>query len=272
MSGPEELPLVSVLFLTYKRVDLLQKAVQNFRRHTSYPRMELVIADDGSTKAIQDEIRKLPVDVFALATQNRGLGANFNQGLARCTGKYVLVIQDDWMCAGPAEYLAEAVRVFEANPDLGIINFAGADHPADLSQRLYGSTEPCYVTPQAFEDGTIEYFLYSDQPHLQSRAAIDFVGPYLESRDMEECEIDYNHRWKNQTRFKTAVFPGYYQKAFTDEGGEQSFRTTRLRYKVHAMLQPAKPWLLKYAPGVFRLGKEGVQRMLRLLEKSGMVR
>jgi len=267
-----KLPLVSVLFLTYKRVDLLRQAVESFYRHTSYPNLEIVIADDGSRQEIQAEILKLRADVYALAPQNRGLGANFNQGLKRCRGKYILVIQDDWMCAGPPEYLEEAVGVFEANADLGIINFAGANHPPDFSRRLSGSREPCYVTPCALEDGTIEYFLYSDQPHLESRAAVDFIGPYLESRDMEECEIDYNHRWKNQTQFLTAVFPGYYRKAFLDAGGEHSFRTTRVRYKVQAMLQPAKPLLLKHAPGAFRVGKVLVQRALRLLEKSRLIR
>lgn len=268
----ETLPLVSVLFLTYKRVHLLKKAVANFRAHTAYPRLELVIADDGSAKSIQAEILNLPADIYALAPQNRGLGANFNQGLSRCTGKYILVIQDDWLCTGPPEYLREAVGVFENNPELGLINFAGADHPADLSQRLIGSMEPCYVTPRALEGGPIEFFLYSDQPHLQSRTAVDSMGPYLESRDMEECEIDYNHRWKNQTRFKTAVFPGYYLTTFTDAGGNHSFRTTRVRYKVHAILQPAKPFLMKTAPRIFKIGKEAIQRLLRLLEKSRVVR
>jgi glycosyltransferase involved in cell wall biosynthesis len=269
--GREALPLVSVLFLTYKRVHLLQSAVHSFRQHTVYPNLELVIADDGSAREIQDQIRTIPVDTYALAPRNRGLGANFNQGLQSCHGKYVLVIQDDWTCHGPEQYLAEAVRVLEANPNIGLINFAGEAHPPDYSSRLNGSTEPCYVTPQPLQ-GAIEYFLYSDQPHLQSRAALDFIGPYLESKDMEECEIDYNHRWKNQTQFLTAVFPGYYGRTFRDEGGEHSFRTTRFRYRVHAFLQPAKPLLLQRVPWLFQAGKSTVQAFLRIMERLRLVR
>lgn len=267
----EDLPLVSVLFLTYKRFGMLQRSVEQFLAHTEYPNLELVIADDGSGTAIQEQIRTLPAHVFALAGQNRGLGANFNQGLACCRGKYILVIQDDCVCKGPPEYLVQAVRVFEANPTLGLINFAGAAHPPDLSRPLEGSDEPCYLTPEPLQ-GPIRFFLYTDQPHLQSRAAIDFVGPYLESRDMEECEVDYNHRWENQTRFTTAVLPAYYLEAFAHEGEQHSYRTTRMRYKVHKALLPAKPLLQRLAPGVFKAARSSVERTLRFLERHGVIR
>ena len=49
-----EWPLVSVLFITYKRFDMLQKSFESFRRNTNYPRLELVIADDGSSTAFND--------------------------------------------------------------------------------------------------------------------------------------------------------------------------------------------------------------------------
>jgi glycosyltransferase involved in cell wall biosynthesis len=234
----------------------------------------LVIADDGSGPEIQQQIRTLPADIFVLAPKNRGLGANNNHGLRHCTGKYILMVQDDWKCRGPKDYLTNAVSVFEANPKLGFINFAGAKHPADLTQRLKGSAEPCYVTPRAYEDDHKEYFLYCDQPHLRSRISIDRIGPYIEDRDMEKCEADYSDRWKYQTEFLTAVFPGYYMTVFSNEGEalQQSFRTTRFRYKIANLLLPAKPFLTRYANPVFKLGKFFVQGGIRTLEKLRIVR
>ena len=268
-----EWPLVSILFITYKRFDLLKTTVESFR-NTDYPRLELVIADDGSGPEIQNQIRTLPVDVFALAPKNRGLGANNNNGIRHCKGKYILMLQDDWACQGPADYLKNAVRVFEANPQLGFINFAGAPHPPDLTQRLKGSDEPCYVTPRPYEGSHKEEFLYSDQPHLQSRVSLDAIGPYIEDRDMEKCEADYILRWKQQTQFLTAVFPGYYMKVFSNEGvaQQQSFRTTRFRYKVSRLLMPAKPFLVKHANPFFKLGKAVVQGGVSTLEKLRIVR
>lgn len=269
-----EWPPVSALFITYKRFDLLKKTVESFRRNTDYPRLELVIADDGSGPEIQEQIRTLPADVLALLPKNRGLGANNNNGIRHCSGKYILMIQDDWECRGPADYLRNAVSVFEANPRLGFINFAGPPHPADRTQRLEGSKEPCYVTPRAYEGSHKEEFLYCDQPHLQSRASLDAIGPYIEDRDMEKCENDYNFRWNDQTQFLTAVFPAYYMNVFSNEGQalQRSFRTTRFRYKVARWLLPAKPFLVKHANPIFRLGKAVVQGSVSTLEKLRIVR
>lgn len=269
-----EWPLVSVLFVTYKRFHMLKRTLESFRLHTDYPRLELVIADDGSGREIQEQIRTLPADVFALLPKNRGLGANNNNGIRHCKGKYVLMIQDDWECHGPADYLRNAVSVLEANPRVGLINFGGNPHPPDVHQRLAGSAEPCYVTTRPYILNGRECFLYCDHPHLQSRASLDAVGPYIEDRDMEKCEVDYTLRWKQQTEFLTAIFPSYHHKVFTDEGNAQqvSFRTTRFRYKVARLLEPVRPLLVKHANPVFRLGKAIVQGSVTTLEKLRIVR
>jgi len=267
-----EWPLVSVLFVTYKRFDLLKLTVESFLRETDYPNLELVVADDGSGDRIQSQIRTLPIDTFAFSTRNKGLGANNNLGLGHCKGDYILMLQDDWECHGPREYLKNAVSVMEANPSVGIVNFVGANHPADKTQRLAGSVEPCYITPQALQDGHMDHFLYSDNPHLRSRAMMEFMGLYIEDRDMEKCEIDYNLRWSRQTTFKTAVFPGYYRKTFVHVGAEQSYRTTRMRYRVARWLSPLKPWLLRSAPGLFHLGKAFVNRAIQLMERLRVIR
>lgn len=268
------LPLVSVLFVTYKRFDMLKSTVESFLQHTDYPNLELVIADDGSGPEIQEKIRTLPAHAFSLPPKNRGLGANNNAGLNLCTGKYILMIQDDWACHGPSDYLRQTVSVMEANPEVGIINFASVLHPPDLNQRLAGSTEPCYVTPKPYEDDRKEYFLYADQPHIRSQAAYELVGPYIEDRDMEKCEVDYNYRWANQTKFLTAVFPAYHLKVFSNEGVAQqvSFRKNLFRYRVAAALQPMKPFLQKYANPLFVAGKASINGTVKLLEKLRIVR
>jgi glycosyltransferase involved in cell wall biosynthesis len=265
-------PRVSVLFITYRRVDFLRMALEAFLRNTDYPNLEIVIADDGSGPEIQAEIRTLPANVFALLPKNRGLGANNNNGIRHCSGKYILMIQDDCECCGPSDYLRNTVQVMEANPEIGIVNYCGEPHPFDESQPLRGSTEPCYITPQAYTGGTKEHFLYSDQPHVVSRAAVEDVGYYLEDRDIEKCEVDYNIRWRDQKRFATAVFPAYYKRTYAHQGSDQSFRTTRVRHKVARLLQPAKPFLVRYAHPLFRIGKATVNGGVRALERLRLVR
>jgi len=270
-------PLVSVLFVTWKRFDLLKPTVESFLRNTDYPNLELVIADDGSPAEVQAQIRTLPAHHFSLPEKHRGLGANNNAGLKLCTGKYILMIQDDWLCHGPSDWLSNAIAVFEANPDLGIINFAGAPHPPELSMPLHinaGVKEPCYVTPRPHDNNNNELFLYCDQPHIRSRSALEFMGYYKEDRDQDKCEVDYATRWKYQTRFRTAVFPAYYKTVFTDEGTpEQSHRLAKFRYRAMAFLEPARQFGKKHAPlFLFRFGRWTVKKAIKVVEATRLVR
>lgn len=266
------LPLVSALFITYKRFDYLQRTFDAFLRNTDYPNLEIVIADDGSGPEIQEKIRRLPAHRFALSPKNGGLGANNNAGLRLCTGKYVLMIQEDCVCYGPPHYLREAVGVMEANPDVGMINFSGGPHPPDLSMRLAGSAEPCYVTPRPFEDGLKEHYLYSDQPHLRSMESVRVVGPYSELRDMGRVERDYELRWKAQTQYKTAIFPAYYRTVFRHDNSAPSFREARFRQRGARPLIPVARWLKRRCWPVYRVTRACFYGFARVLEELRIVR
>jgi len=272
MTGQQS-PLVSVLFITYKRFDLLKPTVESFLRNTDYPNLELVIADDGSGSEIQAQIRTLPAHRFSLPEKHRGLGANNNSGLRLCTGKYILMIQDDWLCHGPSDYLSNAVAVLEANPEVGIINFAGVNHPPDFNRRLKGNDQPCYVTPVPMISHK-EEFLYCDQPHIRSRAVLNSIGYYVENRDMDKCEVDYSTRWKQQTLFLTAVFPAYYMSVFSNEGVLQgrSHRLAKFRYRLAAFVEPIRPLLARRSPALLRAGRWGMQKTVAILEALRLVR
>lgn len=268
----DNLPLVSVLFITYKRFELLKRSVEHFLKNTDYPNLEIIIADDGSGPAVQTKIRTLPADVFALAPENRGLGANNNNGLRHCTGKYILMIQDDCICYGPSDYLRNTIAVMEANPEVGIVNYYGSNHSIDDTRRLPGSREHCYPFSVPFVDGLKEHFFYTDQPHVMSRSALEYVGYYLESRDIEQSEEDYNHRWRDQGKFLTAMFPAYYNKLFIHEGAEQSFRTSRFRYKLDAALVPIATFSKQYCKPLYNAGRKSVRTVVSALERLGVVR
>lgn len=267
-----DFPLVSVVFVTYKRYDLLKRSVEYFRQNTDYPNMELVITDDGSGAEIQARIRQLPVDIFALMPDNRGLGANNNNGLRHCSGKYILMIQDDCICYGPADYLRNTIAVMEANPDVGIINYYGSAHSIDESRALPGSGQPCYLFSKPFVDGLKEHFFYTDQPHVMSRAAFEHIGYYIESSDLEKSEDDYNRRWRNQTRFVTAMFPAYYNRLFLHEGAEQSFRTARFRYRLDDILKPVADFLKHHCQPLYRVSKTLVRAIVGAMERFRIVR
>lgn len=267
-----EFPLVSVLFVTWKRFDLLKPTVEAFLRNTDYPNLELVITDDGSAPEIQALIRTLPAHKFSLPREHRGLGANNNNGLRLCAGKYILMIQDDCICQGPADYLKNTIRVMEANPQVGLVNYYGDPHPLDKHHPLHGCHEHCHTMRPMPKEGNHEHFLYTDQPHVISREALDAVGYYLEDRDMEECEKDYTRRWRDQTCFATATFPKYYNRIYLHAGEKHSFRTNRFRYRVQRPLVPLARWLKRRCRPVYRAGHWTMNTGIRWMEKLRIVR
>lgn len=226
----QEFPLVSVLFITYKRVDVLKRSFESFVTNTDYPNLELVVTDDGSPAEVQDEIRKMPFDKMCLSPRNRGLGANTNAGLRACTGKYILQLQDDWECMGPADYLKKSVELMESQPQIGIVKFYGDPRSSESRFRIQGVTEECFWIPNDPGDGSGVKDVYTDTPHLKKRALCDILGAYKEDCRMEECELDYVARFANQALFRAAFFPRFYNRVFFHVGEAMSFRTgSRLR-------------------------------------------
>ncbi len=211
-------PLISVVITGYRRPEQLRITVESFRRVNRYPKVELVLADDASPPEMQEEMRRLPIDRFLFAPRNRGLGANTNAGLAAARGDYVLQLQDDWLCNGPGDFLQAGLEVMRARPDIGMVRLHDRDPSLDFERvELAGRRVKIY----RHAPGTRQ-FVYSDNPHLKSRAFIDFIGPFVESRDMYRCEFEMRDRFNAQSRFLAAFVEGY--ALFEHIGEEVSHR------------------------------------------------
>ena len=250
-------PLVSALFVTYNRVHLLERTLAAFTQNTDYPNLERVIADDGSPAPVQEQIRQLKFDKYELAARNGGLGANMNTGLAACGGKYVLVLQDDWDCQGPASWLRQAIAVMEQNPQLGLVKYYGIEHHT-IGAPLPGSDVDCRrISPQPGSHESLH--VYSDPPHISSCSFLRFIGPYKEDVPMEQCELDYAARVSNQDQYFAALFPAYYNKLFLHTGENDSFRTNTLRFRMERALLPTANVLKRYGGPVFGISR-GIYR------------
>jgi glycosyltransferase involved in cell wall biosynthesis len=70
----DEPRLISVVFVTYRRLDLLKRTLDSLREWCSYPSLELILADDGSPRKIQEAMRSLPFDRYLFAKKNEGIG------------------------------------------------------------------------------------------------------------------------------------------------------------------------------------------------------
>ncbi|MDR3414445.1 MAG: glycosyltransferase [Formivibrio sp.] len=235
-------PLLSVLFITYKRPQVLEKSFNALKRHLGNIDCEYVVADDGSPKEIRDYIAGMPFDRFVLPDKNSGLGANNNNGLAACSGRYILMVQDDWTATAAFEGIVEkAIRVLDADEDVGIIRFAGGN--------------PEWFPLEVRSVGDIDYFVcdhkgrqydpakpvYSDPPHLRRSTIFDpsILGPYKEGCPMEDSEQDYSDRFDAQDKFHIAFMSAVEMPYFINSGIDVSHRTAKFRYKLDNWLRAA---------------------------------
>lgn len=225
-------PLVSVVVTGYSRPAHLRRTIESFLRVNTYPNLELILADDGSPPPLQAEMRQLPFDRFLLPEMNRGLGANTNAGLGAARGDYILQLQDDWLCEGPGGFVEAALEVMRERPRIGLVRlrlpqpelrYTEWSSPTGLAVRLYASP------PANRHD-----YVYTDNPHIKSRAFVDFMGPYLESRYMQKTEMDMRDRFNAQTRFEVAYIEG--RHCFEHIGEDMSFNRPTPRAWLSARL------------------------------------
>ena len=245
-------PLVSVLIVHYNRPHILEKALQSFKDHCSYPNLEFVITDDNSKPEVIEEIKKLPFDKYVFAEKNGGIGANANKGIKACSGKYILQIQDDHLVMpGFNDYLQHGVTVLESNKKVGFLRYIVGRHFKVKHAEKIDATE-YYVVPKAiWKNGERGFFQYSDLPHLKPADIHERIGYYLENKPMAYTENEFNIRFLRTKGVQIGFVKGYENIFDTYEA--ESYRADDLQKRNKKTLKNALKNLLKRRVGIIRL-------------------
>lgn len=120
------LPLVSVVVPCYNSARFLAETLESALDQT-YPRVEIVVIDDGSSDETAAIARSYPVH-YILQT-NRGISAARNAGIRRSRGKYILFLDHDDRLL--PEAIETGVKLLEDHPEcamaVGEHTYIGAD-------------------------------------------------------------------------------------------------------------------------------------------------
>jgi glycosyltransferase involved in cell wall biosynthesis len=124
MMGPSQpAPLVSVVVPTYNRAALLRETIDSVLAQT-YPAIELIVVDDGSTDHTPDMLAELaqanPERLRVIRKQNEGGTAARNTGLRAAAGDYLSVLDHDDLLL--PQKIARQVALFTARPELGLVH------------------------------------------------------------------------------------------------------------------------------------------------------
>ena len=114
---------------------------------------------------LQAEIKRLPVDVFLLNSENTGMRANTNRGVRSAAYDYILQLQDDWLSTGPADFIEAAPHVVSEPGDAGLVRLR-TPNPAPAGRCRTESGRVLHIYPRnAFAKST-EY-AHIDNPHIK---------------------------------------------------------------------------------------------------------
>lgn len=109
-------PLVSAIIATYKRADLVPRAIESVRKQT-YPNLEIIVVDDGSPDNTESVVRAIPDERirYIRHEKNKGLPAGRNTGIRAATGEYIAFLDDDdeWR-ADKIEKQLKAIKDYDA--------------------------------------------------------------------------------------------------------------------------------------------------------------
>lgn len=109
-------PLVTVAINNYNYGRFLQRAIDSALKQT-YPHVEVVVVDDGSTDNSRDVIASYGEAIVPVLKSNGGQDSALNAGFAHSQGEIVCLLDSDDIFV--AHKIAAIVKTFEQNPDIG---------------------------------------------------------------------------------------------------------------------------------------------------------
>jgi GT2 family glycosyltransferase len=117
----EHPPLVSVIGLNWNNTSVTCDLLQSIKDKCSYPNLELIIVDNGSSEDPTAACKKIYPEVnMVLTGKNLGFAAGNNAGIKAAKGEYLFIVNND------TEFTPLIIEglldIFERYPDAGIVS------------------------------------------------------------------------------------------------------------------------------------------------------
>ena len=150
-------PLFSVIVPTYNRLPILRKCLGALE-HQSLPftDFEVILIDDGSSDGTEELLTQYrpPFRFQYLRQTNSGTGAARRNGVAHASGEYLLLMNDDTICA--RDLLEQHLLVQRAYASQRWAVLGNFEYPAAARQRAltrYFCVEPFMFPQVSMEEG-----------------------------------------------------------------------------------------------------------------------
>jgi GT2 family glycosyltransferase/glycosyltransferase involved in cell wall biosynthesis len=201
-TGDENLPRVSVCITHFNRPDYLDQALDSLRRQ-DYPRVEVVVVDDGSTKPVAVAFLDSLAGEFQsrdwqiVRQENRYPGAARNNAARHAHGDYLLFMDDDNLAKPNAISRFVAVAL-STNADI-LTCFADVFHGKEAPRPRQRPEFRWLYLGDSLAAGALSN-CFGDTNALVRRDAFLELGGFSE---------DYGFNHEDKELFARAVFKGY---------------------------------------------------------------
>ncbi len=112
-------PMVSIITVNYNQPEVTAEFLTSLKK-VSYPSLEVIVVDNGSTKGISEEIKALhPGLIVIKSPQNLGFAGGNNKGIASSKGEYLLFLNNDTE-VDPG-FIEPLIETFRKNPKIGMV-------------------------------------------------------------------------------------------------------------------------------------------------------
>lgn len=127
-------PLVSVVIASYNSASTLAETLDSVLAQT-YPRVEIVVVDDGSTDRTPELLAEYGASVRAVRKPNGGLASARNAGCEAAHGDFIALLDADDLCA--PERISAQVSFMLSFPDILLCSseFSSFDASGELAAR-----------------------------------------------------------------------------------------------------------------------------------------
>jgi GT2 family glycosyltransferase len=211
---------VSAVVVTYNALPWLEQCLESLRGR------DVVVVDHGSSDGTVALVRERFPDVALVEEENRGLAFGWNTGIARTSGRYVLLLNSDaWLHEGALDAL---VAFADAQPRAAVVGPQLRNTDGTLQRSVRGfptlwrlATEYLFLRKLAPRSRALNAFYAGGFAHdevreaeflmgavlLVRREAIDEVGPADDAFFLFSEETDWCYRFV-QAGWKVLFFPG----------------------------------------------------------------
>lgn len=213
---------MSVICLCHNQASYVKEAMESVWDQT-YPAIELIVVDDGSSDGSAEKIRQLLLNKsevqFLALPENVGNCKAFNLGLQKSKGKYIIDLAADDVLL--PERVEEGVKALEAAGEDFAVHFSDAlyiNHQGRFIKQHYRHAKEGVLSekvPQGwvYADILQRYFICTPTMMMR-RSVLDALGGYDESLAYEDFDFwlrsarEWQYCFTDKVLVKKRVVPG----------------------------------------------------------------